>query len=133
MVKRSIGGTGQGFWAFGDTGQAARSWNEYSAGDTNYAPAFLSADEVRNSSHWDAVREGMQDYEELAMLQDAINASKNAALKTRAQQVLDSAVQAMTATYVPEHSFSWKSEQFDPGLAGAQLQKVRAMLEKLRA
>jgi hypothetical protein len=129
----SIGGTGQGFWAFGDTGKATSSWNEYSAGGTSYAPAFLSDDEVRNSVHWDAVREGMQDYEELAMLQDAINNSKNAALKTQAQQVLNSAVQAITATYVPEDRFSWKGQKFDPNLGDAQLKKVRAMLEKLRA
>jgi hypothetical protein len=129
----SIGGTGQGFWAFGDTGKAASSWDEYSAGGTSYAPAFLSDDEVRNSVHWDAVREGMQDYEELAMLQDAINNSKNAALKAQAQQVLDGAVQAITATYVPEDQFSWKAQKFDPNLGDAQLKKVRAMLEKLRA
>jgi hypothetical protein len=129
----AIGGTGQGFWAFGDTGKAISSWNEYSAGGTSYAPAFLSENEVRNSIHWDAVREGMQDYEELAMLQDAINDSKNAALKAQAQQVLDSAVQAITATYVPENQFSWKAQKFDPNLGDAQLKKVRAMLEKLRA
>ena len=129
----SIGGTGQNFWSFGDTGLAASSWNEYSAGGINFAPVFFDKNAVRNSIHWDAVREGMQDYEELAMLQDAINASKNVAQKAQAQQVLDGAVQAITATYVPENQFSWKSEKSDPNLADAQLKKVRAMLKKLRA
>jgi hypothetical protein len=42
-------------------------------------------------------------------------------------------VQAITATYVPENQFSWKAQKFDPNLGDAQLKKVRAMLEKLRA
>ena len=129
----SIGGTGQGFWAFGSAGNATSSWNEYSAGGVSYGPAFLTRDTVHNSVHWDAVREGMQDYEELAMLQDAIKTSSNVALKAQAQRVLDDAVKAVVGSWkdVPE-TYSWQAQSVDPHLADRQLQSVRSMLIKLR-
>src|SRR5690606_27547416 len=36
----SIGGTGMGFWAFGDTAGAPTSWNEYAANYVTFAPVF---------------------------------------------------------------------------------------------
>jgi hypothetical protein len=128
----SIGGTGQGFWSFGDVGSAPSSWNEYAAGNTSYAPALLGTDTVHNSIHWDSVREGMQDYEELAMLQDAINSSKNVDLKTQAQKVLDDAVKAVVGSWdeSPE-TYSWQSGKVDPNIADEHLDKVRKMLVRL--
>ncbi len=129
----SIGGTGQGFWSFGDVGSATSSWNEYSAGNTTYAPAFLGPDTVHNGIHWDAVREGMQDYEELAMLQDAINSSRNVALKAQAQRVLDDAVKTVVGSWKegPE-IYRWPVGSVDANLADRQLQNVRAMLVKMK-
>jgi hypothetical protein len=75
--------------------------------------------------HWDAVREGMEDYEELAMLQDAINSSQNAAQKQQAQQILDDAVKAVTGVWSRVYFWYQKS---DPQLADEQLQKVRDLL-----
>jgi hypothetical protein len=123
----SIGGRGMGFWAFCDIGGAPTAWNDYQI-PTSYSPAFLDKTTVYNSIHWDAVREGVEDYEELAMLQDAIQASKNAELKTKAQAVLEKAVKAVTA---PESTERW-SQETNPALADGQLQKVRALLEQLR-
>lgn len=125
----SIGGTGQGFWSFGDVGTAMNSWNEYSAGNVSYAPAFLGKDTVHNSVHWDAVREGMQDYEELAMLKDAIQTSKNPRLKAEAEKVLQDAIAAVTGAWSKE--YSWLDAKIDPQLADLQLAKVRAMLAQL--
>jgi hypothetical protein len=128
----AIGGVGQGFWAFCDNGGAPSSFNEYAAGGVNFAPAFLDKNTVYSSLHWDAVREGMEDFEELAMLRDAIKDSKNAALKTQAQQVLDHAVQTIVATWKDEADlYSWSAQKYDPKLGDEQLQNVRAMLEKL--
>jgi hypothetical protein len=128
----ALGGKGQGFWSFADTGNTASSFNEYAAGGVNFAPAFLDQTSAYNSVHWDAVREGMEDYEELAMLQDAINASKNETLKTQAQQVLNAAVQTIVGTWKDEKDlYSWSAKKYDPTLGDAELMKVRAMLEKL--
>ncbi len=130
----SIGGMGQGFWSFASTGKAVSSWNEYSAPGINFAPVFFDKDTVHSSVHWDAVREGMQDYEELAMLQDAIAASNNAALKAEAQQTLDAAVKAITDTYKYQSgNHDWSTKKYAPELADGHLKKVRAMLEKLKA
>ena len=136
----SAGGTGQGFWAFGDAGP--NSWNEYLGTHFTYSPVFIDKDTITNSIHWDSVREGMEDFEELAMLQDAINNSKNNKLRAEGQRVLDNAVHSVTniwkdesvegaRPWITEH-YRWEHNGFDPGLADRELVKVRAMLEQLR-
>ncbi len=121
----SIGGTGQGYWAFGDTGGAPTSWNEYAADYTTYAPVFVDKDTVYSSLHWEAVREGIEDYEELAMLQDAINASTNDDWKKQAQQVLNDAVEAVTSPWDGNRDW-WK--KVDANLTDSALQKVHQLL-----
>ena len=121
------GATGQGFWSFSDTSHAPSSFSEYGTARINYAPVFFDDDTVYDSVHWDAVREGMEDYEELAMLQDAINASNNTAWKQQAGQTLDDAIKAVTGIWSRVY---WWYQKSDPGLADAQLQNVRALLIK---
>lgn len=71
------GAKGSYFWAFGDTGGAS-SWNEYLLPASSYCPVFLDATSVTPGKHLEAVREGIEDYEYLAMLQDAVTmAEKN--------------------------------------------------------
>jgi hypothetical protein len=121
----SIGGSGVGSWALADTGGAPTSWTEYSLSHTSYAPIFVGETSANTSLHWEAMREGAQDFEELAMLQDAIQSSKDAAWKKQAQQVLSDAVQSVTANWDAKRA--WTSER-DPNLTDAALQKVRALL-----
>jgi hypothetical protein len=123
----AIGATGQGFWAFGDTSSVPTSWNEYATSRTSFAPAFLDKDTVYDSVHWDATREGVEDYEELAMLQDAIDKSNNTTWKTQARKVLNDAVAVVTGSWTGD--YQWQKES-DPNLADAQLRKVREMLGK---
>ncbi len=124
----SIGGQGMGFWSFNDIGGAETAWNDYQI-PISYAPAFLDKTTVANSIHWDSVREGVQDFEVLAMLQDAMNATKKNSLKAQSQSVLNEAIKAVTATKTNDF---W-SEEKNPELIDRQLQNVRAMLEKLSA
>jgi hypothetical protein len=124
----SLGGRGMGFWAFCDISGAPTAWNDYQI-PISYSPAFLDKTTVYNSVHWDAVREGVEDFEELAMLRDAIEKNANSAAKTRAQAVLDEAVKTIAAT---ESTAFWQKETA-PDQVDQQLQKVRMMLEKLRA
>jgi hypothetical protein len=120
----SIGGTGQGYWAFGDTGGVPSSWNEYAANYVTYAPAFIDKDAVYSSLHWEATREGVEDYEELAMLQDAINASQDGAWKTHAQQVLDNAVKAVTGTWDAARDWQKNAKANSTDDALQQVQKI---------
>lgn len=121
----SIGGTGEVFWAFADTGGVPSSWNEYAVENMSYAQIFVDETTVHSSLHWEAVREGIEDYEELAMLQDAIDASTNARWKKQAQQVLDGAVAVVTGAWSGNRD--WQQEG-DPYLTDRQLQKVREQL-----
>jgi hypothetical protein len=119
------GAAGEGFWSFGDTGKAPTSWNGYSNTGVVYAPAYLGENTVNDSIHWDAVREGVEDYEELAMLKDAIQTSKNAAWKTQAQQTLDNALKAVTEVWNPA---KYATGSNDANLADRQLQLVKNLL-----
>jgi len=120
------GATGEGFWSFSDTSKAPSSFSEYGTGRINYAPVFFDGDTVYDSIHWDAVREGVEDYEEMAMLQDAINASKDAAWKQQAQQVLDAAVKAVTGIW-KKPVYDWQQKS-NADLADEQLRNVRNLL-----
>lgn len=63
------GATFSGFWAYGDNGGLADSWNPYTAiGYSNYTPVYLSPGGVSGSKHWEALREGIEDYQYLHML-----------------------------------------------------------------
>jgi len=130
------GGQGEGFWAFGDISGAETSWNAYTAVRPMFAPAYLDKDTVYNSIHWDATGEGVEDFEELSMLKEAIAKSQNAALKAQAQKVLDDAVKAANAI-TSEGSvdddpgvYDWNRDN-DPTVVDAQLGQVQQMLEKL--
>jgi hypothetical protein len=121
----SIGGSGEGFWALADTGGAPTSWTEYSLSRDSYAPVFIDENTVYTSLHWEAAREGVQDFEELSMLQDAINSSRDAVWKSEAQRTLDNAVNAVTENW--DEARDWRSAH-NPNLTDHQLQKVRALL-----
>ena len=74
------GASGMGFWAFGDTGGGASSWNEYAGTRTAFTPAFIGVDQVTDGIHWQAVREGIEDYEYLSMLRDAASQRRRTAV-----------------------------------------------------
>ncbi len=58
-------------WSLTDTGGAS-SWNEYLSLNNTYSPIFLDETSVTAGKHLEAAREGVQDYEYLAMLDRAI-------------------------------------------------------------
>lgn len=128
-----LGGTGMGFWSFGDVGGAKSSWNEYLATWNPYAPAFLSETDVTDSIHWQAIREGMQDYETFALLRDAAARTKNASLRSQAKTLLD---KLPLAPYPTEFSagtyadYHWERAE-DPQIADDYRLQILALLEKL--
>jgi len=62
---------GAGFWAYGDAGRG--SWNRYAVGTRpSYSPLFIGLGTVHDTKHWEAYREGLQDYEVLALLRDRL-------------------------------------------------------------
>ena len=121
------GATGMGFWAFGDTGGTASSWNEYATPHTAYTPAFLSTDSAVDGIHWQAVREGIEDYEYLAMLRDAAGRTKNARWKAKAEALLAEAPRAVLDGYTPV--YDWKNEA-NRTVADTYRLRVLALLEE---
>jgi hypothetical protein len=67
------GATGGGFWAYADGGGNMDCWNDYPAVcSTSFTPVYFSADRVTTSKHWEASREGVQDWQYLKMLKDRV-------------------------------------------------------------
>ncbi len=65
------GATGTFFWAFGDN-SGASSWNEYLARSGPYTPLMLDDARVVPAKQMEAIRESVQDYETLRMLEQKI-------------------------------------------------------------
>ncbi|HHX41995.1 MAG TPA: hypothetical protein GX715_18725, partial [Armatimonadetes bacterium] len=122
------GAVGMGFWAFGDTGKALSSWNEYAAAGTPYTPAFIGIDDVTDGVHWQAVREGIEDYEYLSMLRDAAQKTKDAGLKAQAEALLAEAPRAVLGEF--KSNYDWKVEADHTGADTYRL-RVLALLEKM--
>jgi hypothetical protein len=107
------GATASYFWAFGDDGQGS-SWNEYAAERTAYTPVFLDATSVTAGKHMEAIRESVEDYEYLAMLQEAIESATDRGIDTvivnGARKLLDEAPERVCAAYEADPGFWWKAE-----------------------
>ena len=72
-----VGAKGSFFWAFGDNGGSS-SWNEYLVRHGPYTPLFLDDRSVVTGKHLEALREGVQDYEYLVLLERAVQAARRA-------------------------------------------------------
>jgi hypothetical protein len=70
-VATDLGATSNFYWSFSDDA-GGYSWNEYSTTTPLYSPFFLSDSAVAPSKHSEAIREGMEDIEYLAMLRRRI-------------------------------------------------------------
>lgn len=66
------GATAMHFWSFVDSGGAS-SWNEYLGRYETFSPLFLAPDSVTGSKQMEAIREGVEDYEYLVLLRDAVS------------------------------------------------------------
>ncbi|HEY3298320.1 MAG TPA: glycoside hydrolase domain-containing protein, partial [Armatimonadota bacterium] len=119
---------GISFWAFGDTGFGKNSWNEYAEGGTSYTPVFISPESVTGGIHWEAVREGIEDYEYLSMLRDAARVTTDESAKAEAE-VLLAETDAVLGKYVP--SPDWSATRDRSGADNCRL-KILRLLERLQ-
>jgi hypothetical protein len=127
--------TGMGFWSFADLGSAKSSWNEYLAAWHSYVPAFLGEDDATDSVQWQAVREGVQDYEYFSLLRDAAQRTKNKNLRVQAQTLLASMTLPPLPTEFKEGTavaYNWNQPE-DPQTSDVFRLKVLSLLEKMAA
>jgi len=93
------GAKGMGFWAYGDTGYA-NSWCEYMSRGTSFCPAYIAPDSITTSKHWEAVREGVEDYEYLHMLKARVDeltkAGKTSSALAKAKELLEEGPKRVT-------------------------------------
>lgn len=123
------GATGMGLWAFADTGAFKDSWNEYTCGGPSYSPVFFKGDELYSGIHYEAVREGIEDYEYLSMLKDAVQKSESTAFKSQAEKLLQESVDSVLSGKYnsDEKLWTWKN---DRSRAEAYRIKILRLLEK---
>jgi hypothetical protein len=124
-----LGATAIGFWAFTDTGGAS-SWREYLSRRPAYAPLFIGDGRVSPGKHLYAIREGIEDFEYLAMLRDEIEcASRGKAPRvSEARVALEDAVREVTGA-TASASFEWKEAKDRSSADRARLALSRALAQ----
>ncbi len=106
------GAEGAGYWAFGDS-NGASSWNEYASQVGAYTPLFLDRNSVTSGKHFEAIREGVEDFEYLCLLRKRVEALErqgvqNGALKA-ARTLLNSAADRVTGGMTSATLIYWKA------------------------
>lgn len=122
------GMVGEGFWSFFDGGGGNNCWNEYVVPGACYSPTFLQPDGFTTGIHWEATREGVEDYEYLAMLRDAAEKCRNSKLQSEALKLIDEAAATVTDNYSDVYTWSIPTDHSE---ADTYRLKVLGMLEKL--
>lgn len=120
------------FWAFSDNGGMS-SWNEYALLNARgYSPSFMDDTSITTSKHMEAVREGIEDYEYLYMLQAAIAEAENngvdASLLQEARDLLDGLPAAVLPP--PDASIYW-ADELDRSAADTARAAILEMLTAL--
>ncbi|MDD4871179.1 MAG: hypothetical protein PHR77_11525 [Kiritimatiellae bacterium] len=123
------------FWAFGDSGGGS-SWNEYEMrGGAAYTPLFLDDTSVTAGKHMEAIRESVEDYEYLVMLQSKVSSLKNgkdsSSSVVLAQRLLNEA--ADRVLNAPDAGKIHWNDPKDRGIADAIRIQILEMLEQLES
>lgn len=65
---------GMAFWNYWNSypESGCSAWNEFMAAHESFGVVYTTPDSVTDGKHWEAVREGVEDYEYLAMMRDRI-------------------------------------------------------------
>jgi hypothetical protein len=101
---------GSAFWAFGDS-DGASSWNEYAARSGASTPLFLDPATVTAGKHMEAIREGVEDFEYLAMLQRRIEELEKKQIRNpavaAAKHLLSQGVERVTGIMTSSKLAGW--------------------------
>ena len=84
----AIGVTGIGHWSFGDNSGNKNSWNQYTTTTESNTPVFIGSTTITSTLWWEALREGRQDHELLAMLTDNAHQSADVAFRSVASNLI---------------------------------------------
>ena len=105
-----MGAKGAFYWALGCGGGIGDSWHAFKQPGTEYSPYFVSQTDTMDAKQSEGVREGVQDYELLCMLQDKVEAARNSPLKKSkcfqaAEKLLTEGVTEVVQSIAPKEIF----------------------------
>ncbi|MBO4345783.1 MAG: hypothetical protein J5833_08500 [Victivallales bacterium] len=127
-----IGAVGTFFWAFGCGGGIGDSWNCYAQTGLEFSPYFVSQTTTMHGKHSEAIREGVQDYEYMVLLQNRIDELRkrgNTQKADKAQALFDAIFQA-TINKLANNDGNWKvAKDFD--LLDTARLRILSILESL--
>ncbi len=108
------GAKGSSFWSFGDASGAA-PWDSYALDNISYTPLFLGHRSVVHGKHMEAIREGVEDYEYLAVLDRRIKElelrGEKPELLNRAKDILSKGTAKVVTGYGSDRDVSWNSHK----------------------
>lgn len=108
-----LGGATSLFWSFADDG-GFTGWNDYNGRGPAYSPIFLSVDRATSSKQLEALREGIEDFEVLTLLQRAVVAARTQGLHlsalAEAESLLSTRIDQMIADDSPR-LYAWQMDQ----------------------
>ena len=116
------------FWAFADAAGGS-SWNEYPLPRAAYTPLFIDADSVVAGKHLEAMREGVEDYEYLVMLDKAIKDRKGDPDDREEIKIMLRELPGQVCAAVSEiNSFPWKASAMPPRADAARAEILQALM-----
>ena len=119
--------TGTFYWALGCAGGIGNSWNAYAQSGVEYSPFFVGQNSVTDGKHFEAIREGIQDFEYFAMLRKRVGRGGDVAA---AEKWLTTAPVEVTASITPT-SLTWKTKKDRDQMDRLRV-KALTLLEHLR-
>lgn len=110
-IAFQLNAQGTFYWALGCGGGNGNSWQPYAQPHNEYSPYFVSPTSVMEAKNSEALREGVQDYEYLVMLRQALTKTQqSAAWQAQARTLLEEGVQRVVASAQSTNLF-WKVEK----------------------
>ena len=126
------GAVGSGFWAYGDAAGAGTSWNELRAPRTSFTPVYLDANSVTDGKHFEAAREGLEDYEYLRMLRDRATDLEKRGRKgeaAKARELLQSVVDEVCGAGYDVRLINWSADKDRTAADRARVRVLEALTE----
>jgi hypothetical protein len=116
------------FWSFTD-GAGGSSWNEYPQPRAAYTPMFIDPETVVAGKHLEAMREGVEDYEYLVMLDKALKDRKGTADDREDIKELLKELPGQVCAAIPENGqFPWKPSLLPPRADTARVEILQALM-----
>lgn len=130
-----MGAEGSFYWALGCGGGIGDSWHAYAQAHEEYSPYFVGPDSVMAGKHSEAVREGVQDYEYLRLLREAVGraqaAGSDAGWLARAEAALTGGVAEAVRAVAPSNQ-TWAVEKDRSAMDAVRVRVLDLLEEDVR-